>query len=190
MIDLDNITVGLATKGDSKAFRRLYDHYAPFVWRIAYRTIGHDKSMAEEIVQETFVRIHRSLRQFAANSTLGTWIYRITFNVANTILSARLRRKGTLVTLPDNLACGKFESNTWDTEDLLNKILNSLSPEERFLLVAREVDGLAYEEIADITGKSSESLRTKLSRLKEKIANSFGGTEQEFAGTLHQEAVS
>ena len=53
MEDIDRITVEKAKKGDHQAFRRIYDHYAPFVWRIIFRTTGSDRDLGEEIVQQT-----------------------------------------------------------------------------------------------------------------------------------------
>jgi RNA polymerase sigma-70 factor (ECF subfamily) len=169
MVDCDRVTLKLAARGDEKAFRKLYDHYAPFVWRIVYRSSGSDHEAAQEIVQETFVRIHRSLKSFSAASSPGTWIYRIAFNAANSFWSKRTRYRQTTIPLADEPPDPSSTADSYEARELVDKILGELTEEDRFLLVAKEVDQMTFEEIAAITGKSSESLRTKMSRMKDRI---------------------
>jgi RNA polymerase sigma-70 factor, ECF subfamily len=169
MVECDRVTIERAARGDEKAFRMLYDFYAPFVWRIVYRTSGNDHDAAQEIVQETFVNIHRSLKSFSGASSLSTWIYRIAFNAAKSFWAKVVRYKATTVPLNDERPDPRYFADTYETGELVNKILGELTVEDRFLLVAREADGLTFEEIADISGKSSEALRTRMSRMKEKI---------------------
>jgi RNA polymerase sigma-70 factor (ECF subfamily) len=169
MVDCDRVTIEQAARGDEKAFRRLYDHYAPFVWRIVYRTSGSDQETAQEIVQETFVRIHRSLKSFTAASSLGTWIYRIAFNAAQSYLGKMARYRETTRPLTPDQTDPRFPADAYDTRQVVTRVLDSLTPEDRFLLVAKELDGLSFEEISAISGKSPESLRTRMSRMKEKI---------------------
>lgn len=173
MVDIDRVTLEKATRGDERAFRRLYDHYAPFVWRIVYRTAGSDRAAAEEIVQDTFVRVNGSLKKFNAASSLGTWIYRIAFNTAQSYLAAQARLRSKTVPFSDDLAEKRYPADAYDSRDLVEKILSELSPEERFLLITKEIDCLTFEEIAEITGKSQESLRTRVFRIKEKIKALF-----------------
>ena len=172
MVDLDRFTIERAAGGDSMAFRKLYDHYAPFVWRIVYRSAGGDREIAEEIVQDTFVRIHGSLKKFSAVAALGTWIYRIAFNAANTCMAKRSQYRRTNIPLPEEFPNPAAGSDAFETRDLVQKILSTLPLEDRFLLVAKEIDGMTFDQIAEITGKSSESLRTKLFRIREKIQQS------------------
>lgn len=170
MVDLDRFTIERAAMGDEKAFRKLYDHYAPYVWRIVYRTAGGDKETAEEIVQDTFIRIHGSLKKFASVSALGTWIYRIAFNAANTCMARRTHYRQMNISLPEEFPNpGRGGTDAFETRELVDKVLSTLPGEDRFLLVAKEIDGLSFDQIAEITGKTSESLRTKMFRIREKI---------------------
>ena len=170
MIDIDRVTVEQVKKGDSSAFRRLYDHYAPFVWRIVYRTAGSDKEFAGEVVQETFINIHRSIRKFSHESSLGTWIYRIALNTAHGYLAKRARLWKATVDYNDEIHGSGVDADGYDGQELVEKILAAFSVEDRFMLVAREIDQLSFEEIALITGKSPEALRVRMFRLKERIA--------------------
>ncbi|MBN1127379.1 MAG: sigma-70 family RNA polymerase sigma factor [Chitinispirillaceae bacterium] len=179
MDDIDRITVEMAKKGDHKAFRRIYDHYAPFVWRVAYRTAGSDRNLGGEIVQQTFINIHRSIRKFSGGSALSTWIYRIAFNASQSLLAKRARMKKDLTGYDDEIHGGGFRADGYEVKELVDKVLAALESEDRFLLVAREIDNLSFDEIAAITGKTSESLRIRMFRLKEKIVSRNIGTEPE-----------
>jgi RNA polymerase sigma-70 factor (ECF subfamily) len=173
MVELDNITVKKAQSGDKKAFKAFYACYSPFVWRIAFK-MGQNDDIAREIFQETFIRIHSSLKNFRAESALSTWIYRIVYNAANNCLSKVTKFK---VNDPfDDSFEGSYRSDNYDEREMMNKILSMLTPQERFLLIAREVDSMSFEELASITSESSGSLRTRLSRLKEKIREQFTTT--------------
>jgi RNA polymerase sigma-70 factor (ECF subfamily) len=141
------------------------------VWRIVFRTAGGDREIAGEIVQDTFIRIHGSLKKFASVSALGTWIYRIAFNAATTCMAKRAHFRRTTVSVTDDFPNPGPVADAFETRDLVSKILSTLSAEERFLLVAKEIDGLTFDQIAGITGKSSASLRTKLFRIRETIQN-------------------
>ncbi len=170
MNELNEITVQQAKSGDRKAFKSLYDWYAPFVWRVAFK-MGQSEDIAQEIVQETFIRVHTALKHFRAESALSTWIYRIVYNAANSCLSKVTKLKLN-EPFEDTLA-GSYRSDNYDERELMDRILSTLTPQERFLLIARELDSLSFEELASVTSESSGSLRTRLSRLKDKIRNQF-----------------
>jgi RNA polymerase sigma-70 factor (ECF subfamily) len=169
MVDLDRITIEQAARGDEKAFRKVYDHYSTFVWRVVFRSVGSDREMVEEIVQETFVKIHQSLKKFAADSSLGTWIFRIAFNTSKSFWAKKARERDRTVPLIIDRADPVSAFDAFEAGDAAEKVLAELPVEDRFLLVSREVEGLSFDEIAEITGKSSAALRTRMSRIKHKI---------------------
>ena len=170
MQEIDEVTIRLAAKRDANAFRRIYDHYAEFVWKVIFRTVNGDKEAGGEIVQETFIRVYSSLRSFAFKSALSTWIYRIAFNSANTYMAKNKRMSGTVdvETLVDGRA-----AHTYENQEMVRILLSTLTAEERFLLTSREVEGVPFEELALITGRRSESLRTQVSRMKENLRDMF-----------------
>lgn len=173
MNELDDLTVQRARKGDRASFRVLYDYYAPFSWKIAYRTLHGDSGAAQEAVQETFIRVFNSLRKFGGGSALSTWIYRITFNACMTLLSKQ-SRVNEMQELDEDTGPTVSSAEGIDVKEDMQKILKSITAEERFLLTGREMLGFSFEELADITGKSAGSLRTQLFRLKEEIREKFG----------------
>ena len=177
MKEIDDLTIRQAAKKNEKAFRRVYDYYAPFVWKIIYRTVSGDHNAATEIVQDTFIRIYKSLHLFSFNSGLSTWIYRIAFNTSQSYYSKQYKYNDHVL-LDENIASDKAFDQGLETKDFVNSILATLSQEDRFLLTSREVEGIPFEELAEITGKTSESLRTRISRLKEQLRTVFAQQNQ------------
>jgi RNA polymerase sigma-70 factor (ECF subfamily) len=179
MQEIDRITVAQARKGDLKAFRRIYDYYSPFAWKVIFRTVNRDANSAAEALQETFVRFHGALRKFRGDSALSTWIYRIAYNAA--ITHAERHRRYTIghVDLETaEAALFTMPADAGGAKDQVRRILDSLSPDDRFILVAREIDGMTFEEIASATGKNEGALRTQLHRIKERLKKGFGDDYQ------------
>lgn len=157
-------------RNSSVGFRKLYDHYSPVLWRIILRTVDNDRVLAEDILQDLFVSVHRSLHKFKGESALSTWLYQIAWRMAVKARLRRSKRKSREISVEFDLAY-----HPEDFEQTVELVLNSLSEEERFLLVSREIDGFQFEELAVITGQSSGALRTAVSRLKEKIRTQWKG---------------
>lgn len=154
-----------ASRGDAAAFRRLYDHYAPIVWRQAVRMSQGDEGLAAQITQDVFVRVHASLRTFDYRSAFSTWLFRIAYNRAMTLLARRQREQRRTAPLSD-MHPARGDMGRLEAKEIVQRLLARLSPDERFLLVAREVDGVPFEELARITGRKPGALRTQLSRMK------------------------
>jgi RNA polymerase sigma-70 factor (ECF subfamily) len=169
--ELDEITLQRAVKGDRHAFKALYDLYAPFLWRVLFPMAGRDMTLARDLVQDTFIRVHRSLRQFRGQSALSTWLYRIAYTTA--VANARKPRNRYRFQPYSDTVHGADSADGYDTRERADRILAGLSADDRFLLVAREVDDIPFEDLAEITGLQSGALRTRLHRLKEMIRKSF-----------------
>ncbi len=129
-----------AARGDETAFRRLYEHYAPMVWRQAIRTTHGDEALATQLTQDTFVRVHAGLRRFDHRSAFSIWLFRIVYNRAMTLLSRRQRQWRRMMPLRDTLPAHS-DTGRLEAREIVQRLLARLSPEERFLLVAREQFG-------------------------------------------------
>jgi RNA polymerase sigma-70 factor (ECF subfamily) len=173
--EIDDITLERAKRGNSGAFRSLYAHYSSFVWRLCYRSSNGDKSCAEEIMQNTFVKVHRYMGGFSKNSAFSTWLYRVTYHCINEYFAKAAKHNARSAEF-DEEYMGSVEPSAlpFENRQLVTKILAPLSESERFLLTAREVDGMSYEELADITGIKEGALRTRLVRLKSDIRKRLG----------------
>jgi RNA polymerase sigma-70 factor (ECF subfamily) len=158
-------TIKKAAKGNRAAFKQLYDHYAPYLWKVIFRTLGGDETMAADVLQETFMRIFKSLRSFKSNASISTWMYRIAHNTS----LSHLKRQRSEAEFNEETMSGNNRLNQTDRiarNDEIDAILSILDPRERYLLTAREVAGLSFDELSEITGKSPGALRTQLHRIK------------------------
>lgn len=169
MTEIDNDILLLAQKGNRKAFQCLYKHYSPFIWRLCFRASNGDKGAAEEIMQNVFVKVHRSLPGFSRRSALSTWLYSVTYSMINEHFRKKTRDAEGTVQFDEAFHNSGGTKDTYADQQLVHRILESLSQQDRFLLTAREVDGFSYEELAAITGQAEGTLRTRLSRLKSDV---------------------
>jgi len=167
--EIDELTLEQARRGDRKAFGSFYKHYSPFVWRLCFRSSNGDSLIAQEIVQNTFVKAHRFLGGFSKNSALSTWLYTITYSCINEYFAKVTKYNIRNIEFDDEFTGSASEYLPYENRQLVSAILKDLTEKERFLLTAREVDGLSYEELAVITKEPEGTLRTRLSRLKTDI---------------------
>lgn len=177
MKEIDTLTITSAQKGRKKAFRALYDWYAPFVWKVIFRTVNGREEVAKQVMQNVFVKVHSVLTSFKFQSNFSTWLYRITYNEAVGYLIKQNREQKRMVPIDDSQRDVPFEGEFSD-RDMVSKILGGLSRKDRFLLVAREVNDVPFDELAEITGQSAGALRTQLHRLKLQIKELFNPIEQ------------
>ena len=176
MNELDEITVKSAAKGDKKSFKKVYDHYSSFVWKVIFRTVNGDREAAEKILQDVFIKVYRKLSSFKFSALFSTWLYRITFN--ETLLYLNKKKKQNERVVPFNDSIGKEEKNEpYENRELVSMILKKLTPKERFLLVAREINDIPFEDLAEITGQKAGALRTQLHRIKENIKKHYTSVE-------------
>ncbi len=168
MNEIDELTIKSAGRGDAGAFKRLYDHYAPYAWAVIHKTTAGNESAAREILQDVFVRVYRSLKHYKSNSSFSTWLYRIAYNTSMSHLSREAKARSRSVPLEKAELAGD-PNDRLDARDTVRKVLAQLTPAERFLLVSREIDELSFEELAEITGRKQGALRTTVSRLKSKL---------------------
>jgi len=159
----------LQNYGSARGFKKIYDHYAPFVWRVVLRTLKNENE-AKIVLQNVFVVLYRSIKNFRFEAAFSTWIYRITLNETMKFINKKKSRRE--LPLNDNIEVKSGEDKLSD-KNLAEKILNSLSAQERFLIVSREVDGISFDDLAEITGKTSGALRVEIMRLKQKIRENF-----------------
>jgi RNA polymerase sigma-70 factor (ECF subfamily) len=162
-------TEDLQNWNSQRGFKKIYDYYAPLVWRLVFRTLGNEID-AKIVLQSVFVVVYKSIKNFRYESAFSTWIYRITLNETIKFINKRKSRRE--LPLNENIEV-KSSFDGISDRYLAKKILESLSAQERFLLVSREVDGISFDELAEITGKTSGALRVEISRLKQKIRENF-----------------
>jgi RNA polymerase sigma-70 factor, ECF subfamily len=170
---------------DEAAFREMVQSYGQRVFNLVFRMLGN-REEAEDLAQDVFVTVFKSIDQFRGDSKLSTWIYRIAVNHCKNRYKYLARRMyhanqpldevserdaagrdgGPAMSLqaqisePDKLLMGM------QLEEAIQREIAALDEEQRLLVVLRDVQGLAYQEIADITGLVEGTVKSRLHRAR------------------------
>jgi RNA polymerase sigma-70 factor (ECF subfamily) len=180
--EVDQQLVERAQRGDKKAFELLVVKYQRKLARLLSRFI-RDASEVDDVTQETFIKAYRALPSFRGDSAFYTWLYRIGINTAKNYLVA-LGRRAPTVTEVDNEEAEDIEvgeqlkdMNTPEQQmmtrqiaETVNSTLLALPEELRTAITLREIDGLSYEEIAQIMNCPIGTVRSRIFRAREAIA--------------------
>jgi RNA polymerase sigma-70 factor, ECF subfamily len=153
-------------QGDEKAFEELYNSHKRQVWLYCLKIVG-DKDLASDIFQETFIRVHEKIAGFRGTGSLSGWIFRIARNLCYD--SLRRTRKHHSVEEVEDLASPTNSYETVDHREELRKALDALKPEQREIIILREIQGFSYQDIAGLTGVSLASVKVRLFRAREKL---------------------
>src|SRR5437899_4880991 len=156
--------------GDERAFQELVDRYKDLVFALIARTI-QDRSRAEDLAQDVFLRIHRGLPYFRGEAKLSTWIYRI---VANVCLQDRGGAPAT-VSLDDDRVPERAASSAdrrfddLELRDRLEKAVARLPAQYRLLVAAHYLEGVRYEDLAEALQLPLGTVKTQLYRAKQQL---------------------
>ena len=176
--DLDLGLVKRAKAGDYQAFDLLVLKYQSRLISTAFKFVK-DQQIAEDLVQDSFIKSFKSLGSFREDSSFYTWIYRITVNTSKNYLVAKKRKDELLQTDISKEASYTIEPIDRDTpEDLLHASqlrsiiidsLEGLGEETKTALTLREFDGLSYEQIAEVVNCPVGTVRSRIFRGREAI---------------------
>jgi RNA polymerase sigma-70 factor (ECF subfamily) len=163
--------------GDAPAFEELVMTYQHRVFGVALRMLGN-RAEAEEVAQEAFVRAHRAIGEFRGDAKLSTWLYAITSRLCLNRLASgerRLTRQGeaALLRLSDAGPRPDAALERRELETALGRAIAELPEDRRIVVVLRDLEGLSYEEIAQVLELELGTVRSRLHRaradLKEKL---------------------
>ena len=183
--DADTLLVERARGGDARAFEMLVVRYRRRIERLIGR-MTRDEGLIQDLAQETFLRAWRALPQFRGESAFYTWLYRIAVNTTRKMLG-QLRRdplvsESELASVEDADETSRIENELTDgttPEGLLasreiaaavNAAIDALSDDLRQAITLREVEGLSYEEIAEVMNSPIGTVRSRIFRAREAIA--------------------
>lgn len=170
----DKALVARAIDGDRAAFGELIELYQKRAYAVAYGIL-RNRDDAWDVAQEAFVKAYRNLDRFEGSSAFFTWIYRITYNLAIDHIRSKGRRDVVLVDESRELESalqnqgkptfavdpGKMTDRAELTK-VLHEAMSALSEKHRAVIVLREVEGLSYEEIADVLGVAKGTVMSRL----------------------------
>ena len=155
-------------RGDPEAFRELFGVYKDRVYSVALRYCG-DAVLAQDIAQETFVKLFATIGNFRGDSKFESWLYRLVVNCCfdHKRKTRRLRPlvDGLLSVLRAPSASALDELMRNEMSGRLRSVVAALPPEQRMVIVLRYTQGFSYEEIAEIMGCSPGTVGSRLSRI-------------------------
>jgi RNA polymerase sigma-70 factor (ECF subfamily) len=152
-------------------FEEIYREYGDYVYTVAYGVALHHDD-AREIAQETFLKVYKNLSNFRHDSSIKTWLYRITVNESlNYVKKHRNKHKvdmdlekvGSELSEP----AGAIEAAGAHSDTMA--LLSQLKPDYRACMVLRNIQGLSYQEISQALGKNINTVRTWLRRGREQL---------------------
>ena len=183
--DVDAALVERVKQGDVRAFEMLVVKYQRRIERLIGRMV-RDTDLVADIAQESFIRAYRALPQFRGDSAFYTWLYRIAVNTAKKALvdlkrdplvteaamastddddeTSRRGLEPSDMATPDALLASKEIAST------VNAAIEALSEDLRQAITLREIEGLSYEEIADVMNCPIGTVRSRIFRAREAIA--------------------
>ena len=180
--EIDRQLVERAQRGDKRAFELLVEKYQRKLARLLSRFI-RDPAEVEDVTQEAFIKAYRALPAFRGDSAFYTWLYRIGINTAKNYLMAMGRRAPTSTEVEAEEAEGFEEGeqlrdiNTPESLLLSNEIAETVNstieqlPEElRTAIQLREIEGMSYEDIAQVMNCPIGTVRSRIFRAREAIA--------------------
>lgn len=180
----DDVLVALTVQGDQQAFRLLVLKYQRRVQRLIARLV-RDPDWVEDLAQETFIRAYKALPQFRGEAQFYTWLYRIAVNTAKKALMDKRRDPVQL----DWQAPGSEDDETFSNQPepsteatpeselaakeiatAVNQALDALPEDLRQAVVLREMEGLSYDDIAEVMGCPIGTVRSRIFRAREAIS--------------------
>jgi RNA polymerase sigma-70 factor (ECF subfamily) len=172
--------IRLASEGDARAIRTLYDRYAPRVYAIV-RRIAADDDLAQDYAQEAWIRAIRALPTFRGDARFSTWLHRIAVNAALQALrrsDTRTRREGPA---PEQLPVAPRHTDTL-LRKRLESALDRLPEGMRQVLILHDVEGYTHEEIGDVLGVTSGTSKSQLfkarAKMREMLATLSGSVQE------------
>ena len=177
--------------GDPVAFRQMIERYQGIVYQVCLRMMDYNVTEAEDMAQETFIRVAKALDQFRGDSKLSTWVYRIAVNICKNRISYLKRRaqyrhdhltqleedRGDAwqksarptesLSTPDELA------EAHEAQVLINRALTSLPPHMREVITLRDLEGLSYAEIVEVLEIPLGTVKSRLHQARLLLMQSY-----------------
>ena len=166
---------------DERAFREMVDEYGDRVFNLTYRMLG-SREEAEDLAQEVFITVFKSIDTFRGDSKFSTWLYRITANHCKNRIKYLARRHdrgkaelderaegggdGPSLAAPRPSPRPDLQMEGAEMERVLQEAIAELEEEQRILVILRDVEDLSYEEICAITDLPEGTVKSRLHRAR------------------------
>jgi RNA polymerase sigma-70 factor, ECF subfamily len=189
--DVGNL-VELCQRGDSAAFQELFRRHRADVARLVHRMLGPTAEL-EDVIQEVFLQVHRSIKDFKGNSLFSTWLYRVTVNV---VLMHRRAARSRPIFADASAVEAPADARPLPDEQVARlarirafyRVLERLSPKKRAVFVLHELEGLPPAEIAKVVGAPVLTVRTRLFYARRELAEML--REEPVLAAIAREIIS
>lgn len=174
-----------AQKGDVSAFEQIITRYRSVVYSVSYR-YAENQDDASDMAQEIFLKMFRTINSFQFKSRLSTWIYRVATNTCLDLLKKRRNSfsesaysydvgyedsdgNQNFAEVEDTRFMPDKKAEEAETKDVINRAIGRLPDDYRTAVILRDIRGLSYEEIADITDCSVGTVKSRISRARKNL---------------------
>src|SRR4029453_5913909 len=182
-----------AQRGDERAFSIIVRTYETPVYNYVLRLVG-DRSLAEDLTQEVFLRVYQGLPRFSLRCRFTTWLFQVTKNRVLDELRANERRPRSVVTLDDIPPLEVLDAPVGGVEaiDALWRAVNDLNVDLKMALLLRDVVGLSYTEIADSLEITLATVKWRIYKAREEVATALArdGITAQTATTTRPAAIA
>ncbi|URN96243.1 MAG: RNA polymerase sigma factor SigW [Candidatus Pristimantibacillus lignocellulolyticus] len=175
---LESQLVKLALKGDQAAFAELVELYQEKLYHMAYRMLNN-RQEAEDVVQDTFLRVYNNLERYDVTMKFSTWIYRIATNLS----IDRLRKRKPVYSLdaessdyegldgysmiPSDNRTPESELLISETQQIIHQAIDTLPPKYKSVMILRYIHELSLQEVGDILDMPVTTIKTRVHRGRE-----------------------
>lgn len=169
--------IELAKKNDISAFEELISSYTKPLLNYIYRYVKNQAD-AEDILQETYIKVYNSLKTFEGNSSFKTWLYRIATNLCIDFLRKNKKNDQNLslsqttedgeyeLQIPDNTFSPEIYTKKNAAQAALMSAMETLSREHRTIITLRDIEGFSYDEIAEATNTTVGTVKSRINRAR------------------------
>lgn len=177
----EQVLIDRSKAGDVAAFEELISVYQKKIYNLTFRMLGNLND-ADDLTQETFIRVFKSISNFKGESTFSTWIYRIATNVCLDELRKRKNKKAISldeeIKVDDGEIKRQIESDTPLPDEIAEKeelrlfvknAIESLPEEQRLIISLRDIQGLSYDEIAQVLECPSGTVKSRINRARQAL---------------------
>lgn len=176
----DDINVKRLKDGDAAEFERLVKICEKRVYNLALRYTNNEADAAD-IMQDVFLRVYRSLPDFKEESSVTTWVYRITVNTAIDLTRKKTRRRENSLTgygeddeaperdIIDESFSPELHYEKTELREALGNAIAGLSEEHRKIIIMRDINGMSYSEIGEILSLGEGTVKSRLFRARDRL---------------------
>jgi RNA polymerase sigma-70 factor (ECF subfamily) len=170
---VDDRVIKACQRGDREAFRLLFEAYKDRVFSIAVYSLGGDRAAASDVTQQIFLKLLTTIDQFRGDAQFTSWLHRLTVNCCIDEQRKRQRLLGLEETSMNRTRYREPHERRYERMEIAGVVklaISELKPQFRLPILLKYVEGLSYEEIAEVLGCSKGTVASRLNRSHKELA--------------------